>query len=104
MFSANAIHIRTAGLWLLTLTAEWINNGGTGLRSCAIWETTGSRWVATEMKAGLSGVSTYHSLYALERLDTTHVLQPKVGQSSGSNTYFATNNYGLAISCILVGS
>lgn len=104
MYSANAVHIRTPGLWLVTLTAEWVDNGAAGLRSVAIWESTAVRWVASETKFGLTGVSTYHSLYAMERFDATHVLQPKVGQSSGSNAYFAANSYGLAISCMLMGN
>jgi hypothetical protein len=102
MFSGNAVHIRTAGTWLVMLSAEWVNTGTAGLRSCAIWESTGSRWIASESKLGSIGISTYHHLYALELFDTNDVLSPKVAQSSGTTTYFAANNYGLAINCILV--
>jgi hypothetical protein len=103
MYSGFSVHIRTPGLWLVTLTAEWIDTGSAGVRLIGIKETSGSRWIATEIKNGIIGVSTYHYLYALELFDAADVLQPFQSQTGGASTYFAPNNYGLAISCILMG-
>jgi hypothetical protein len=103
MAFGNRVNINTAGVWLLTLTAEWVNNGGGGNRSIEMWEGSGSRHLAPEMKVGQVGYSTYHYLTALEILDTSDYIIPRVAQSSGSNAYFYPGGYwGLCISAILV--
>jgi endoglucanase len=107
MYSPGVITVRTPGVWMLGLSAEWLFNA-TGWRSISINKSDGTYLAGDTVPANgtVGGVnpSTYQYCTACVALTAGDILQARVAQSSGVNLALYTGNWGLSLCGFLVSA
>jgi endoglucanase len=107
MYSATVITVRTSGVWMLGLSAEWLFNA-TGWRSISINKSDGTYLAGDTVPANgtITGInpSTYQYCTACVALTSGDILQARVAQSSGGDLALHTEVWGLSLCGFLVSA
>lgn len=102
MAQNGALTIQTAGVWLVTASAEWTANTGRGYRTIVLYESTAGGIADVNQAWGDPGISTWTRALWVGQANVGDVFEVRLAQSSGLTLNFGASYFSLTMSAVLI--